>query len=190
MIKFLVLNVPIYLSYSFVFVLSLLSIIDKTGYLTASMFSVLIHEFGHILALKHYRIKINSLDFSLGRIRINAPMLLVGRKKIFVSLSGPLINLLLSLLIFLKSNYLKAFGVCNLLVAIFNLIPAKGLDGGDILYCLLKPFKCGRFIFYVLSYFVQVQIILMGVFVLVHLKGNPSLLIVGLYLFIFSFYKN
>jgi membrane-associated protease RseP (regulator of RpoE activity) len=55
---------------------------------------------------------------------------LIYRKKVLISISGCLINILIGLLLWLSSNiYLEMIGIINLALGICNLIPIPCLDG-------------------------------------------------------------
>ena len=108
--------------------------------------AVLIHEAGHLLALIYFRCRIRgfTLSFAGAGIETEDPYLSY-KKEAWIFLSGPLtgmggclvawMNLRWS---FTKSGML--FFAFNLLLSLFNLLPVKGLDGGNALYALLSHY--------------------------------------------------
>ena len=100
-------------------------------------------------------------------------------------------NIIMFLLFFfLKGESFKTFAVINLVTAIFNIIPIKSLDGGAILLLLTenKPrtFPVINLITTVITPILAVVFIL----VFSRFKINPSLIISGIYFFIFSLMEN
>jgi Zn-dependent protease len=95
----------------------------------------LLHELGHLAALLLIGASGNMRAHVSG-FRLNCQRLLSYKEEIFVSLSGPLINLLLAaVILFLPFNngYLTDVFVISLLTAISNLLPIEGHDGERIL---------------------------------------------------------
>ena len=74
---------------------------------------------------------------------------------------------------------------------IFNLFPAKGLDGGDALYFLLNILKVKSIdkVYSIISLFSILAIIISGGVLFYISKSNITLLLVGIYLLILSFRK-
>ncbi len=126
---------------------------------------ILLHELGHSLTAKRYGIVTRDIILSpigglarLERIPDNP------WKEFFVALNGPVVNLILALILGLiifviglpfpsapegkiliidQSNFLHLLLALNVMVCIFNLIPAFPMDGGRILRALLS-IKLGR----------------------------------------------
>lgn len=108
---------------------------DRLNIIFYLLISALLHEFGHISAC--YLCKTPpKINISVFGIKLtNYPS--VKYKKLFVILSGPLVNLLL----FFVSHYIVKykfslktyiFMCVNLVIGIFNLLPIYFLDGGQI----------------------------------------------------------
>jgi len=116
---------------------------------------VLLHEFGHAFAAKAYGIK--TADISLLPIGGVARMERMPEKpaqELVVALAGPLVNVVIAAGLILvisltgnldfrevldptKFNALWALLYTNVMMVIFNLIPAFPLDGGRVLRALL-----------------------------------------------------
>jgi len=128
-------------------------------FLVISLFlSVIFHEFGHALVAKKYGI--NTKDIILSPIGGIARLEHIPKKPIqelVVAIAGPLVNLIISALVFLflfagshplslpmdsyPSNFqefLRFVFWLNLILFSFNLIPAFPMDGGRILRAFLS----------------------------------------------------
>jgi Zn-dependent protease len=118
------------------------------------LISILWHEFSHCLASKLQGMPPRSVCISLfgGIAEIGEPS--SARKEFFVTLAGPSGNILLAIALY--AGYILAGkmslpgSVCgillltvliNIVIAVFNLLPAPSLDGGHILHSLLWASK-------------------------------------------------
>ena len=104
--------------------------------------AILLHDCGHLLAARLCRVKASGFSVdSLG-----ARLTLVGTTlsyphELIISASGPLANLLfLPLSRFLREENGSFFLSVSLALALLNLMPIKGFDGGRIFYCLAALF--------------------------------------------------
>ncbi|MCL2486514.1 MAG: site-2 protease family protein, partial [Oscillospiraceae bacterium] len=78
-----------------------------------------------------------------------------------------------------------SFAAANLFIGIVNLIPAKGLDGGEVLFGILlrmTPVKNAEAIATAVSLLCAAPAVAAGLYVLSRNPGNFSLLMVGLWL--------
>lgn len=96
----------------------------------------LMHEGGHLLAM--LLCKIPPGDFTLGvfgaRIQLRDGRIGYA-KNLIVSLGGPLINILLCFIMTISDYPISA--AVHFWLAAINMLPAMGLDGGEILRCVL-----------------------------------------------------
>ncbi len=108
---------------------------------------VLLHEFGHALAARHYGIgtrditlyPIGGLATLTGRMR--------PRQELWVALAGPAVNVVLAAIIWASGRLVGAtlhsdtllggLFAANVVMAAFNMIPAFPMDGGRVLRALL-----------------------------------------------------
>lgn len=116
---------------------------DLTYIAVLTVISAIIHECGHLIAIR----LINKEKTPIPRpgvsgFRITRSRQLSYPEELFISLGGPLINIIvfLSALILPKGDfflYLWDFGLINLMSALSNLLPIESYDGHKILRSLL-----------------------------------------------------
>lgn len=112
------------------------------------IFSLSLHEFAHWLAAQamHVRIEeIRLMPFG-GAAHIGNPYILSGSQLFIISVAGPLSNLALIVICaafahweFLSPEVALTMLEINLVLLLFNLLPALPLDGGRMLYAILFP---------------------------------------------------
>lgn len=121
---------------------ALLGVLDQTLIL---FLLVSIHETAHLLAAKKFGIRAREIElFPFGGVaRIDGMLELSPRTEIMVALAGPGINFLLCLTGLYFWPWLSQwplgilFFEANLMLGVFNLLPALPLDGGRALRSLL-----------------------------------------------------
>ena len=191
MLKFKVFGISIYLSYYFLFMITFLFLLDRTGLITCSLLAVMIHEFGHLLSMKILNINYSKIELFISSVRITGNIYTNNVKSLILAISGPLTNFLMIPFMLSNNRTLLYFGLCNLIIGAFNLLPAKNLDGGDALYHLLIITNCKK-VYLILNIVTIISISLIlfiGTFVFLSYRHNPTLIIVALYLIILSFIK-
>jgi stage IV sporulation protein FB len=202
-------GVPIRLHFTFLLLLVFLvvnGIGDKQSgaatavYILALFGSVLLHEIGHTLVARHYGIKtIEIVMFPIGGVS-RPERLPKGRQELFISLAGPLVNALIAgaLIAWLwisgtfvpiqllkeptNENLAERIAAGNLLLFLFNLLPAYPMDGGRILRAALalrKPENEATRIAAMAGRRLAVVVILFGL-----LSGNFMLVFVGAFVYL------
>ena len=182
-------GVKLSISFYFIALLMLLLIIDRRGVFLMSLLAVFLHELAHLSAMLFLRIDCISLQMVLGAVKIKCNDIIDVRKKAFIALFGPFANFLLAFFLLSEKNMISLFGASNFVLGIFNFLPISGLDGGDILEFALMKCKYKRTIYFAFSLIFIVLIFRIGVEVFLRYGGNPSLLIVGVYLIILNLSK-
>lgn len=128
---------------------------------------IVLHEFGHALTAKRYKIQTRDITiYPIGGIASLEAMPERPRQELAVALAGPAVNVVIATTLFIYLQYTNkmpdlsvlqaqdgkhmlefSFGfnlfAANVLLAVFNLIPAFPMDGGRVLRALLA-FTMGR----------------------------------------------
>ena len=104
--------------------------------------SALIHELGHIFAMKRLGHIPRRIDVLPMGALIVCPEGICYKQDMLIALSGPLVSLLtgvffLAVYFVFNNTYLLFCGLSNLVLCLFNMLPIKKLDGGKALYCYL-----------------------------------------------------
>lgn len=191
MLKLRAVGTDICVSYPFIAVFTILSFTDKSEYFTASLSAVLLHELGHIAAMKIMSVHIEIIRFKLGAINIVADCFGSKKQSAAIALAGPIVNLSLSVLYFVCDGFLHIFGAVNLVVGVFNLLPISGLDGNDISYYLLSHVfgRAGELTARILSTAVLFVAAAVCAALFFYVKPNISLVFAVIYLIILTIFK-
>jgi stage IV sporulation protein FB len=96
------------------------------------------HEYAHIAAARHFKLKIDSVALTgLGfRAVIRNLDWLPSNQRALVYLAGPAVNFSLIFTMLIPNLYL--FGLLNLGLFIFNMLPVLPLDGGKLLHLFIS----------------------------------------------------
>ena len=106
--------------------------------------SVLLHELGHAMCAKIYGI--DTRDITLypfgGIAAISGEKFDDPEVELWISLAGPAVNFMIagltSICLVLNAPFLSWLFIINLIMGVFNLVPAYPMDGGRILRSLLS----------------------------------------------------
>lgn len=129
--------------------MALLAIVTITG-------CILLHEIGHVLAAQHYHIRTTDITLNFyGGVASSRPndwRNLMDRPKeaAIVWLCGPLVTFMICctltlIMLFLAPktafyNHLAWVRNFNAVIGVFNMLPIYPLDGGGILYSILRMY--------------------------------------------------
>ena len=132
----------------------------------------MLHEAGHLIAIKRVGGKIGRVDIMPLGARIVTVGITSHTCDIKVYLSGPFANILFFALslpfgIAMNSPYILYFSLCNMFLALVNLLPISGNDGHNALIAFIsqradeeklfflmeKTGKISELVFIVLSFF-------------------------------------
>lgn len=157
---------------------------------------VLIHELFHLFAAIFMNVRIKSivvLPFGM-TLRLDESVIRHPKKEIIIAAAGPLSNVLMLLVsgAVLRTQggnlNLLIFTVANWSVLLLNLVPVPPLDGGRILRAAVirqSGLISATRRMYKISRFFAVLVCILGIFVMIVSKSNPSLCVIGAFL-IFS----
>ncbi len=179
---------------SFAATVTLMLILDDSGICATALFCCLVHEIGHIICLYLMGEKALFLRLSFYGIKLERRSgSFTPDDDLIVFAAGPAANLILSafLLCFFKNNggfYTTA--LLNISVALFNLIPCRPLDGGNMVYSVLRRFmreENADKICAVISACVLIPLCVFGIWLMLS-KSNFTLIGVSFYLTAVSFF--
>ena len=141
-----------------------------------------LHELAHLFAAtrRGYRLKQFRLDMLGMSLELDAD--LDGRDNFAINLCGPLLNMLLAIscmalywLIPASYNFLNCFCMCNLILAVFNLLPIYPLDGGKIFRGIVKKDSTYKKLDIIIRLtFTGIYLVMAVFFVLSHPKKMPT----------------
>ena len=164
--------------------ITLIIVTDKQNAAIFAVIASLLHEFGHIFAMK-------LLDYKLKRIKIgfvNSDIILSVHKNsdmIKILLSGSFVNFCIALIskllfFYTKKDLFEIIFLQNFFIGMLNLFPIEMLDGGIILSLILND-KIGNFekskkISNIISVVFLIPIAIVGFLVLLSSKYNFTLI--------------
>lgn len=125
------------ISYFFTVAVTLFIATDRTGNILSFLVATFIHEFGHLLCMLLFKVKVSEIILTPGTIRIVNDSITTNNENLLILLSGPVANLI-TFIIFINFDFSKLFSMVNLVLFLFNLLPIDGLDGGSILKIALR----------------------------------------------------
>ncbi|RLI85781.1 MAG: histidine kinase [Archaeoglobales archaeon] len=103
--------------------------------------AVLIHEVSHSFVAMRFGVVVREIDlFIFGGVAVIEKLPKEPKKEFAIAIAGPLASLALSTLMLIPYRLFTLFGYFNLVLAIFNLIPAFPMDGGRILRSVLSKY--------------------------------------------------
>ena len=129
--------------------------LGMTGLFVALFLCVLLHEFGHILMARHFGIRTpDVLLLPIGGVARLERIPEEPRQELLIALAGPAVTLAIAALLYLAlvllgepvqwtetdlgvPTILKQLFYMNVLLLLFNLVPAFPMDGGRVLRAIL-----------------------------------------------------
>ena len=188
--RFKIKNTDVKFSFSFfaVFLLSLVS--DTFNIYLFSFIASLIHEFVHVVFILLFGAKISAFSLTLfgGNIKRSTTKIINNPKEATISFSAPVTNIVIGVVSLLLTREASIFGIVNLFIGVFNILPFYSFDGGRGLYYLITmkfSDNVANVILNITSITVTVVFSFISVFSFINYNKNYLLLILCVYM-IFS----
>lgn len=142
-------------------------VVTSQGLILALMLCVVLHELGHALAARKFNIKtLKIILLPIGGVASLEKLPEKPAHELWITFAGPLVNVVIALILALIvpirnyfnfdsvlineqlyeptfQNFLFYLFIANVMLVVFNLIPAFPMDGGRVLRALLS-FKLGH----------------------------------------------
>ena len=121
----------------------LTTIISEGHSLFIMIVPAILHELGHLISAKMLGIRIYAIEINVLGARITLDHYCSYSDEFIISLCGPLVNLVCSVVtlkfihIFDSSSYLKLFFLSSSSLFLTNVLPIKSFDGGRMIECTL-----------------------------------------------------
>lgn len=174
--------------------------LDAVALLLAVFACVLLHEFGHVLTARHFGIRTRDITLlPIGGVASIERMPDKPSQELLIAIAGPAVNVAIALVLFgafgarfdaehmsgsierRDVDLMTRLAVVNVMLVLFNLIPAFPMDGGRMLRALLS-FRLGRARATRIAAGVG-QAVAFGLGFL-GLFGNPILIFIALFVFL------
>ncbi len=188
-------GVEIHLNNAFLVLLGLFFMAGVLGKGLIAFAVVFLHELAHVTAARRFGVHVSDVELLPfgGVSRMGGEIVFDPTREMYVAAAGPATNLLLLGLGIALKNYglwddnLGSFFLqCNLMVAAFNLLPARPLDGGRVFRAYLARRTGFREATYRAAWWGQfwgVVIVLGGTIGLAAGLSGLDIIVIGLFLF-------
>lgn len=190
--KFKLFGTQIYISFLFAAVIVIMLATDRTGLVIPTLFASFIHESGHLLAMFAADCAPRSIRLIPASIQIVRSFSDKPSAESAIAACGPAANIVVFGALFVnyivfENGDILMFGLLNLIIGAFNLLPVRGLDGGTLLYIALYRFMSeqrAECFIRLLNAVLGLTALAVGVYLALSGRFNISVFIVSLYLFI------
>lgn len=176
------------------------------GFILAVFLCVVLHELGHALTARRYGINTKMITLlPIGGVASLERMPQDPKKELMIAVAGPAVNVVIAFILWLvlpsigdsfseefflritPANFFYLLLFVNVVLVVFNAIPAFPMDGGRVLRALLA-FKLGRVratqIAANLGQFLAI------IFVFIGFMYNPFLILIGAFVFFGAYSEN
>ena len=182
----------------FAIMLFLALFISHSYFALASLAAIILHECGHIFAAKTMKIKMSECKIDIfGAALTPLSNDFSYKDEIFLCICGPAANILTALAVFpyclfTQNKVTLYFILASFSLALLNLIPIKGFDGGRIFFsllCLLSDIDVAEKVLSAVSFICILILWIMSVYFLLMARSNLSLFVFSISLFVKIFLK-
>jgi Zn-dependent protease/CBS domain-containing protein len=178
----------------------------SVGFVLTIFLCVVLHELGHSLTAKQYGINTKSITLlPIGGVASLERMPESPKQELLIAVAGPAVNVVIAFILWLAlppltsvpdeeffaritpANFFYMLFFVNLMLVVFNAIPAFPMDGGRVLRALLA-FKLGR----VRATQIAANLgqILAILFIFIGFFSNPFLILIGVFVFFGAYTEN
>ncbi len=162
-----------------------LTLFDGVKYPFMTVLAVLVHELGHILAARLVKTPVSSLSCGIHGFSMAFDFsALSWGKECFIILSGSVAGLIAGTVLRGCGGGWAYFSEVSSVLAVLNLLPIRGLDGGAALFCVLNRFFLPHRSFAIaktVSWVAALLFWLCAVWIQLRVQPNLSLLAASLY---------
>ena len=184
-------GVPVALHFSWVLFIAIIALQNPNfAIVLSALFGiVLLHEVGHALAGMYYHHKTRSITiFPFGGVAL-MEMPEKSSQELVVALAGPAVNVLFVPILWLICHFFPENGMLgqiyasNIVLLVFNMLPAFPMDGGRVFRALLamslKDYCKATIIAGMVGEFFCIGFVVLGVLI-----GNLMLAVIGFFIFL------
>ncbi len=172
---------------------------EGVAFIVALFACVVLHEFGHVFAARRYGIRTSDVTLlPIGGVASLERMPEKPSQEIVVALAGPAVNLVIAILLVLllgarfdlsqmaqleqaQSTLTGRIAAANVMLLVFNLIPAFPMDGGRVLRALLTVRMGYTRATRLAASIGQGLAVMLG---FLGLLGNPLLVLIAVFIFL------
>ena len=173
--------------------------IGSVVFVLAVFACVLAHEFGHVLAARRFGIDTRDITLlPIGGIATIERMPNDPRQELIIAIAGPAVNVVIATMLFVlfqaslnpeqltqfgdqKIDFVTRLAIVNVLLVLFNLLPAFPMDGGRVFRALLSFWLDRGRATKIAASIGQVVAFGLG---FLGLFGNPLLIFIALFVFL------
>ncbi len=134
----------LHISYPFIMFTSALLVLDADGWFLLSWCAVVAHELGHLLGIWVAGCGVESIDVRLTGLKIaySSHQVISYGRDAFLAAAGPLTNMMCAMVLSLLSRFFQTPHMyfligANIVIGLFNMLPAMPMDGARILHAVL-----------------------------------------------------
>lgn len=188
--QFKLFGTKIYISFIFAAVITVMLFFDRTTLFLPSAIAILLHELGHLFAMWLCECAPREIKLIPASVQIIRGFSSKPYGESIIALFGPIVNLVIFVVflvnyLYFKDEWVIKFGLINLIIGIFNLLPVKGLDGGTVLYNIVsekKGLRTAERLLNIITFVSSLTLFVLGILTIINGKVNITVFIMAIYL--------